>query len=252
MDSSISVISDVHIKKCQDKAYALLMSFFNHPMVKSSGAIYLLGDIFDFMVGRQKEYLELYKNYFHLLGELLNDGKEIHYFQGNHDVHVELNYRDYFRYHHITDHRFIYHDRPLVKRIWGKTFFFAHGDEIEIGNIGYKIYKAILSTPVTKLLAENILSYNLLHYLGESASEASRKRNKRYDPNLVRQSFRMAATKLATKGYDYIICGHSHIKDDYVYHGDRQCHFTYLNNGHALDSNTFIYLDKGQYSFIDL
>ena len=248
----ISVISDVHIKACGDDAYALLFAFFNHPKVKSSSAIYLLGDIFDLMVGRQKYYLDRYPDYFHLLGTRLNAGQEIHYLEGNHDLHVELNYRDYFRHNQIDDRLFYYHRQPLVKKIWEKTFLFAHGDEIELGNTGYKIYRAMVTSPMAKFLAERVVNSDFIHFWGERASRASRKRNHHHDQGLVQSNFRLAATKQASQGYDYIICGHSHIQDDYTYDGDLPLKFTYLNNGFALDSKTFIYLDDQGHSFINL
>ena len=252
MDDSISIISDVHIRQCHDEAYQLLMSFFRHPAVKLSKAIYLLGDIFDCMGGRQKEYLELYQTYFQHFGQFLNEGKEIHYFQGNHDIHVELNYRDYFRQNNIADNRFTYHSRPLIKQMWGKVFFFAHGDEIEIGNWNYKIYRAIITSSITKFLAENILSYQMIHRFFEPASDNSRSRGQRFDPGLVREKFRIAAARQAMKGYDYVICGHSHIKEDYTSDEGDSPRFTYLNNGYALTSHTFIHLREGGHSFVEL
>ena len=251
MDSyGIALISDVHIKRYQDEAYDLLMSFFHHPTVKSSTAIYLLGDIFDCMVGRQQEYLERYAEYFKCIASFLCQGKEVSYFQGNHDVHVELNYRDYFHHHQIPDERFFYHSRPLIKRLWGKVFFFAHGDEIELGNWGYKIYKSIITTSVAKFLAENIVGHDIIHRIAEPASEHSRSRGAKCNNLMqVQKNFREAAIKTAIdKQCNYIICGHSHIKDDYDHLG----RFNYINNGYALESGTFIHLENGVHSFVAL
>ena len=252
MSDSISLISDIHVKNPGDQAFERLTSFLRHPVVKSSRSIYLLGDIFDVMIGRHSEYIEMYEEYFGALGDLLREGKEIYYFQGNHDIHVELNYRTYFKKNSIPDENFIYQTRPLVKTLWGKKFFFAHGDEIEIGNWSYKIYKGVVNSGPIKFLVENILSYNTIHSIAERASRDSRKRSGRYGTDLVREKFRQAAVRVGEKGYDYIICGHSHIKDDYV-HGDGASRgFIYLNNGYVLNSNTFIHLGEGRHSFVDL
>ncbi|MCY4643406.1 MAG: UDP-2,3-diacylglucosamine diphosphatase [Bacteriovoracales bacterium] len=252
MSDAISIISDVHVKESGDDAYLLMMDFLKHPKVQSSPKIYLLGDIFDLMVGCHKEYLENYKDYFCLLGELLKKGHEIHYFQGNHDIYVEQNYRDYFRQNHIKDLLFVYHDKPFVTKMWGKTFLFAHGDEIEIGNWIYKIYKAIISTSVIKFMAENILSYQFIHGIFGRVSKSSRENNLKYDPKIIGESFRLAAKKQALNGYDYIICGHSHVKEDYIHRSSESSNFTYLNNGYALDSKTFIHFEDGRYSFVKL
>jgi UDP-2,3-diacylglucosamine pyrophosphatase LpxH len=55
----ISSISDIHIKSPTDKSYALLLDFLNHKEVSDSDGVLLLGDIFDFMMGEHKEYLDL-------------------------------------------------------------------------------------------------------------------------------------------------------------------------------------------------
>ena len=252
MVEAISIISDTHVKRNGDEAYHLLMNFLNHPKVQSSPCIYLLGDIFDLMVGFHEEYLEDYRDYFHLIGKFLEKGHEIHYFQGNHDIYVEQNYRHYFRQHRIKDLRFIYHDEPFITQIWGKNFLFAHGDEIEIGNWPYKIYKAIISNFVMKFVLSKMMSYEMIHRIAKPAGKTSRKINRRHDPKAIAKNFRLSAVKQALKGCDYVVCGHSHIKEDYVHKLSESSTFTYLNNGYALDSKTFIYLENGQHSFIKL
>ena len=252
MNDSIAIISDIHVKSAQDKAYNLLMSFLGHELVKSSRALYLLGDIFDCMAGRQREYIDIYRDYFECIGKHLKAGREIYYFQGNHDVHVELNYRDYFKQNNIDDHLFFYHNRPLVQQIWGKTFLFAHGDEIELGNWKHKVYRFVTTGSAAKFFVENIIRHKVIHYFAEWASKKSRKRNQRYDSNLVQEKFRKIAMVQAAKGYDYVICGHSHIKDDYTYCRKEGGDLTYLNNGFPLESNCFIHLSKDQHSFVKL
>ena len=252
MVGGISIVSDIHIKKCHDPAYNLLMSFFRHPLVRSSGAIYLLGDVFDCMLGRHQEYLKSYSDYFHEIGTVLKAGKEVHYLQGNHDIHVEQNYREYFRQHQIRDNKFIYHVEPFVKSIWGKFFFFAHGDEVEVGNWAHKAYRTFVTSSVMRFLAENIISYNIVHDFIEPFSERSRKRGQYYNTEDIRKRFRETAMKQGRAGYDYIVFGHSHVKDEYFSSGDQGSHFTYLNNGYFLDSESFIYLKEGQHSFVNL
>ena len=65
------------------------MSFLRHPEVRESDCIILLGDMFDFMMGEHQEYLNIFEKFFRELKKLLAEGKEIHFFEGNHDFHLE-------------------------------------------------------------------------------------------------------------------------------------------------------------------
>ena len=72
----ISTISDVHIKDAGDEKSKKIISFFCHPLVQDSDIIFLLGDIFDLMVGPFKEYRSKYKDVFDKMKELIIQGKK--------------------------------------------------------------------------------------------------------------------------------------------------------------------------------
>ncbi|MDD3624824.1 MAG: UDP-2,3-diacylglucosamine diphosphatase [Proteiniphilum sp.] len=83
-------------------------------------AIYLLGDIFDYWY----EYCHVVpKGFTRLLGkisELTDEGVEIHFFIGNHDIWLT----DYLS----VECGMILHFEPFIIDIGGKRFFLAHGD----------------------------------------------------------------------------------------------------------------------------
>lgn len=85
-----------------------------------ASAIYLLGDIFDYWY----EYRYVVpKGFTRLLGklaELTDDGVEVHFFAGNHDLWLT----DYLS----KECGMILHSAPLVTEIGGRKFFLAHGD----------------------------------------------------------------------------------------------------------------------------
>ena len=249
---SIVVISDVHIHKNQDPADQLLCRFFEHEKVQKADKIILLGDIFDLMAGPHREYYDNYSNFFQYLLKYIEEGKEIHYFEGNHDMHLDKLFSNFFKENSLTASKFFHHTKAYIFKKWGKTYFFSHGDDIEIENYTYKIYKAFITSPPLRFTANYLMPYKILHDLGEKASDDSKKRRgQSYDEAPIRQRFRVSAIKAALKGYDYIVCGHSHIKDEYFYDQDG-VRFHYLNNGFALKSNTFIEIDQEGHRFIDL
>jgi UDP-2,3-diacylglucosamine hydrolase len=140
----ISSISDLHIKSPADQAYGFLMDFLNHEEIKNSDMVFLLGDIFDFMMGEHKEYINLYKEFFNTLESLVQDGKIIHFFEGNHDFHLERLFSDY-----LKSKNFFYHRKGFQTTIGDKKVYFCHGDDIQIGDRGYQVLKFILRNPLS-------------------------------------------------------------------------------------------------------
>ena len=85
--ASYAFISDLHIKKAHDEPSKVLRSFFSHEKVQNSDVVFLLGDIFDFLIGEHKAYIKEYAFFFESILELIENGKVIYFFEGNHDFH---------------------------------------------------------------------------------------------------------------------------------------------------------------------
>ena len=241
----LAAISDVHVKIPHDEADKLLMSFFNHPEVQNADYILLLGDIFDLMVGPHQAYLKLYDHLFKKMSQLSQSGKKIYFFEGNHDVHLEKLFQKMWR----NDEVFIGQD-PLVKVIDGKSYYFSHGDEHEYDNHSYHKYIKFIRSKPLKFIADYLMPYSVIKYAGEKASQMSRKKgSKTYDAEMVRTKFREGVLKTTQGKYDFVLGGHSHVQDNYKLPGTDT---TYLNNGYALRSNTFILIENHSPRFVPL
>jgi len=240
----ISAISDVHVKNPNDDADRLLCSFLTNPIVTSSDYILLLGDIFDLMCGPHKEYLEKYKHIFNLMDILQKDGKKVLFFEGNHDVHLEK----LFKIRWPMEELKVFQD-PLIESIDGKLYYFSHGDEHEVENLSYQRYKALILSAPLKLVANYIMPYTVLNFIGNRASKMSRKRGSiTYDENLIKEKFRRGVVMTTQGRYNFILGGHSHVKDNYVINADS----VYVNNGYALKSKSFILIEDHNISFHEL
>ena len=68
-----AAISDVHIKRAGDPAEVLLLAFLRNPDVQSSDVIFLLGDIFDLMIGPHTQYFVRYQAYFDEIKKLIKE-----------------------------------------------------------------------------------------------------------------------------------------------------------------------------------
>lgn len=105
-------------------------------------AIYLLGDIFDYWF----EYKNVVpRGFTRLLGkiaEITDSGIDIHFFIGNHDIWVT----DYLQ----KECGMIVHTEPLVKDIFGKKFFLAHGDGLGDKSLSFKILRKLFHSKVCR------------------------------------------------------------------------------------------------------
>jgi UDP-2,3-diacylglucosamine hydrolase len=242
----ISAISDVHIKRPHDDADQLLMSFLKHPLVGKSDYILLLGDIFDLMCGPHQKYLEDYAHIFDQINELVKQGKRVHFIEGNHDVHLEKLFLRYW-----TNGEVLPKQSPVLEEIAGKKYYFSHGDEHDIDNDSYHQYKSLILSSPLRVVANYLMPYEVLHFIGEKASNLSRKKGRKsFDEEKVRLKFREGVeTVVRGSDLDFVIGGHSHVKDDFLMSNNRT---RYLNNGYALKTKTFITISDHQVEFIAL
>lgn len=230
----IAAISDVHVKRPFDEADKLLCRFLDHPEVKSSDVVALLGDIFDLMCGPHGAYLRDYEHIFARLEALTKSGVRVIFAEGNHDLHLEKLFSKRWPGGEI---------RPTQERVIldldGKKYYFSHGDEHEVENLAYQKYKRTILSPPLRFVANFLMPYGVLKYVGERASQKSRKKgSKIFNAEKVREEFRRGV-QLTTKGeFDFVLGGHSHVQDSFGFNSS-----TYLNNGYALKTGTFILIE---------
>lgn len=234
-------ISDVHIKHSQDDASRLLISFLNHPETQSADKIFLLGDIFDLMCGPHKAYYERFSDVFQAMEKIIIAGKEIHYTEGNHDLHLGKLFSL-----HPTLKKIIIHKTPCIFETDGKIFYLSHGDEHELDNHAYHRYMSLINSALLTFVANYVMPLAVLDWIGNRASKLSRKKGARhFDSEKVRQTFRTGVESTLAGKADIVIGGHSHVKDDY-----QSSKIRYLNNGYAQNSKTFIHVSDGIVSFL--
>lgn len=248
---SLYFISDVHIKQPNDFGDQLLTLFLGQEFQRGD-EVYLLGDIFDLMIGGHEEYFADYSNFFNMLKDIISKGVKVYFFEGNHDFHLEKLFEKFKRIHGIEKESLVVVRGILVKDFNGKKYHISHGDDIEIENPNYQRYKKIVNNSLMRCVANYIMPYSLLNLIGKNASSASRKRNEsRYqitDDSHVKDKFRRSVLNvLEDEHYDFLICGHSHVKDDVML---KQCR--YLNGGYARIEKQCIKIDSNEVTFISL
>lgn len=246
---AISLISDIHIKDEGDKAHQVFNKFVNHPLVIESERVIFLGDVFDLMSGNHWQYFKRYKLIFEKFNEILSRGQELFFFEGNHDIHIEKLFRTYFKTQGTNDSKFRVFKHEFIEERWGKKFYYAHGDEVEVGNESYLKYKKFITSTPLEFVSNHIMPYWVLTKIGEDQSKRSRERSGHYSEDSTRATYRDAVKKLANDGYDYIILGHTHVQEEFSAKSEKGRDFTYLNNGFAPKSNGFIYISEAESKF---
>ena len=242
-----AVISDIHIKNKGDKSYGLLLSFLSKKEVLESSTWYFLGDIFDLMVGNHKEYLKTFPEFFAIISDFLSSGGSIHYLEGNHDFHLKEFFDKFLTDKNISKANFHYHFQAFEQNVDGLKFYFCHGDDLQTGDFGYTFLKYFLRNPISGFIINKLMSFSLLQKIGKLMSGNSRKYGQA-DEKLVKEKFRNFARQFLKKNqYDFLICGHSHVLDDYNFEGQR-----FINIGFPPLSNKYLLLDGGTAQFMSL
>jgi UDP-2,3-diacylglucosamine hydrolase len=173
----------------------------------------------------------------------VKSGIKVRYFEGNHDLHLGKLFLKYWPRGEVKAEQ-----NPAVENWEGKTYYFSHGDEHEPHNHSYQRYKNLLLSAPLKFVANHVMPYRLLKFVGEKASEMSRKKGSRsFDHEKVRNTFREGAMEVTGGKYHFVIGGHSHVQDNF-----RQGQTIYLNNGYALKTKTFILIENHEARFIPL
>ena len=123
MTGNIYFLSDAHLgslaidhRRMQERR---LVNFLDS-IKGQAEAIYLLGDMFDFWYEYGQVVPKGFTRFLGKLSELTDNGVEVHYFTGNHDI---------WAYGYLEEECGVtLHRKPLTTELHGKTFFLAHGD----------------------------------------------------------------------------------------------------------------------------
>lgn len=250
----VSIISDLHIKEPSQDSYQLLLSFLNNAVVKNSTHIVFLGDIFDMMLGGHAEYFDKYSEFFlDIKDKLGHSQQKIIFIEGNHDYHLDNLFIKFRQKYNINKNDLILRHEDFSLTSGTKKIHFAHGDNIFVGSRLDLKYRQVVRSRFIKILAEDFFSFKSLEAIGQWASNLSRKKSTQkyttnYNETFIRDAYREAAkTLLQQQAADYLICGHSHIKDMFEIENK-----LYANCGYLPNSQVFLYMQDEKLEFLDL
>jgi len=235
MSKKIYFASDFHLgidSTLSSKEREIIIVSWLNDIENSAEEIYLLGDIFDFWF----DYKEVVpKGYTLLLGKLrylVLKGIHVFLFTGNHDMWIF----DYFEKElEIPTIR-----EPLIKTIYGKNFYLAHGDGLGPVRFRDRIMKKTFANPQLQWLFARIHPNTGLAIM-KFFSNASRNSHSEYEKefNPAKEFLLHYAEEFlkTNQEIDYFIFGHRHIPvrmtlsnghTEFLNLGDWVTHFSYL------------------------
>lgn len=242
--------SDLHIKAPGDSACKLFQKLCESAEVESATHIFLLGDIFDLLIGEHHAYFEKYHLFFNNIVKLLDSNKKIIYLEGNHDFHFKNSLAQYLKSKTSKAENFQYLTNGINFEFSNMNYYICHGDEVDDTNESFKRWKKIYTSNEFAFLVNKILRYKFIDYLGAKVSNNSKSRgSKSFNYETLRERYREGAKRLVElKSVDGVICGHTHIQESFDLGNNKR----YYNCGHPLSNKNFLYFDGENFSFINL
>lgn len=245
-------ISDLHLKDPKERNSQTLLRFL---LSLESGErpathLFLLGDIFDLWVGPSNFFYQQFQDIVDVLARLNSNGVEVYYFEGNHDFHVD----QFWKRHGIS---VVFDELQLKLDRWQVRL--EHGDFINPNDTAYLRYREFIRGFWIRSLA-HILPGRWIHWIGNKASQKSRKHSSVYRQDKeqwLRRMIRDYAESQYERSlkhklpFDFIITGHMHIKDSYEFIRDEKT-VRSINLGSWFDGAKAGLLDVHGFQFVQL
>jgi UDP-2,3-diacylglucosamine hydrolase len=203
----IYFVSDVHLGAPalnNNRERELLFTRWLDEIKDTVAELYLMGDIFDFWYEYKKVAPRGFTRVLGRIADLTDRGIPVHFFPGNHDLWVF----DYLG----EETGVIVHRKEIIREIFGKKFFLAHGDGIDQSDKGYLLLKKIFTNKPLQWLFSR-LHPNFALWIAHKWSASSRLSKSDNEPDfMVNQDgmYKFAADFLKSTPVDYFVMGHRH------------------------------------------
>ncbi len=143
----IYFISDAHLgsrvikdPRAHEKKIVKWLDFVK----KDAKKIFLLGDMFDFWFEYRTVVPKGFVRFLGKLAELTDEGIEIHFFTGNHDMWT-FGYLE-------TEVGLIIHREPQIFTLGTKKFYLAHGDGLNTEEKGFQLIRKVFHSNLAQKL----------------------------------------------------------------------------------------------------
>lgn len=211
--NTAAIFSDLHLPNELSDDYQLFLDTLeSFERGKTISELWLLGDIFDCLVGDQEFWITTHQAFWQQLQRLAKTGVKVLYFEGNHD----------FAFKKIAiQHGVHAYSEGRCHLFQGRRVFLSHGDELDVDNEAYARWRAFTKSPRTRNIYRSLPQLLTRKFLVPFAETYSGYRKRKRDPlhfenetQHYREKYRGFAEKvIREKAYHAAFLGHSHIKE---------------------------------------
>lgn len=174
-----------------------------------ASALYLLGDIFDFWFEYSAVVPKGYTRFLGKLSEMADEGVEIHFFTGNHDIWT-FGYLE-------NETGMKVHRRAETVNIGSKNFFLAHGDGLDPDDKGFHWLRRLFHSKTAQWLFRIFppaWGQELGYWWSAHNREALLSENNDYAGENNEKMVIFAKKYARTHDVDFMIFGHRHLPLD--------------------------------------
>lgn len=211
--STAIIFSDLHLPNEKTEDYELFLKTLKSlENKKHIHEVWLIGDIFDCLVGDQKFWISMHLDFWTQLESLAKLGKKILYFEGNHD----------FGFKKIAiQHGVQAFTEGRCHLFHGRRVFLSHGDEVDTDDETYARWRNFIKSQTVRDTYRKIPETITRKFLVPFAETYSGYRKRKKVPTEIeneviqyKEKFRgFAENLIREKSYHAVFLGHSHIKE---------------------------------------
>jgi UDP-2,3-diacylglucosamine hydrolase len=193
-------VADAHLRKPGDLNYLMMLRFLEEQCGKTDMLV-LLGDIFEFWIGKNtvvSDHVPLVD----ALERMHQHGTKLVYVEGNHDFHLGPVFTERLACQVFPEGGSIELD--------GKQVYLAHGDLADPDDIGYRRLRRVFRSSLVRILIRTMPNF-LLHSIAFLAGHLSKKSygGQRNNSPAIKILKPFAETLIAT-GHQAVVTGHFH------------------------------------------
>lgn len=205
----IAIFSDLHLQgqnSAEEKLFIQLLRRLRHE--EEITHLWLLGDIFDFLVGPFEFWTQRHQDFFQELDFLRAGQVQMLWIEGNHDFYLERL---------LAPRGVECVDGEVRMEIEGRSVYLAHGDLVNQQDHNYLRWRSFTRSIRFRSWIEKLpeaLRRSLLPRVGAWLSKQSRRQGEGRNARETQALYKEFARQQWACGHDSVFLGHSHWAED--------------------------------------
>ncbi len=195
----IAVLADSHLGQEPDDLAPFLQALFQIRR-RGATAVYLLGDIFHYLIGDPKFSTPALAGFLEGVRELRRGGARVVYVEGNRDFYLRGSYLE-------TEFDSIGLEASF--QAGRRRFFLVHGDGINERDWPYRFWKFLSKNPVAYSVMK-LIPKSAAHEIVSRTERRLRDTNFKHKSRLPLDRIRSYAGRRFARGDDVVLLGHFH------------------------------------------